>query len=305
MAEDEKAENMKLIEEYGEGNDAYTVNDIETTKELIRRLKEENIQVILEPFLWINSGSIGETELAPEDINAWFWSWKEDILKTIIKELAIPYDVEYLVVGTNFENLESCEGYWSDVFRDVKEKYGYEGKVIYRTNWWTTAPEWEKLGGEAEKEAKKSWEKYEKKLNNSLFSDKNLDIISISAYFELTNEKNPTIETLKDSILSTKVHNRGQNVYEEVENFANKHGKKIFFGELGTIDRDYYALYPWNPGVGGNYNEDAHYNYFKAYTDLFWNEEWFVGFSIFALGDENSYYNISEKRAISFIYNLK
>lgn len=51
--------------------------------------------------------------------------------------------------------------------------------------------------------------------------------------------------------------------------------------------------------------KDAHYNYYRAYTETFWDEDWFEGFSMFAIGDPNSPYTISDRKAINYIKEIR
>ena len=43
---------------------------------LIQELLKRNIQVIVEPFPFIQQGNVGETEWNPSNINDFFWNWK-------------------------------------------------------------------------------------------------------------------------------------------------------------------------------------------------------------------------------------
>lgn len=285
IVEDEKSNSVELSQE-----------DINHAKHLIEVIRESDpdIKIIIEAFPWIKTGSVGETEWEPSDINLWFFNWFEDVIKPLAVTFnESPYEVEYLTVATNLANMEYASGYWSDLFK--KTKSVFDGGVIYRTNWWITAS-W----------APATVEAYNNKLNNLLFHDENLDYISIASYFELSEEEDPSIKQIKKDFKSTSRFNRNQNVYEEIKQFSKYTNKKIIFGELGTPKIDGFATEPWNNYYGSiKVNNDAHYKYFKAYLDTFWNEEWFEGFSIFLVGDEGSLYNITDNNAIKYIHNVK
>lgn len=276
-------------------------DDLEHAKVLINKLDYLGVDFILEPFPWIAEGSVIETEWNPENIDTWFYNWKFNVLKPLIDEVGSPNNVEYLTVSNNFVNMEYATGYWTDLFSQVKNDFGYKGKVIYKTNWWTTAS-WDQ----------NTQNKYNKKLNNSLFGDSNLDIISIAAYFEITNLANPTVDELKSGLRSSTKFNRNQDIYAEIRNFHWKWNKKVMFGELGVPSYDGYSSEPWNPyptGFGNNYNKAAQYNYFKAYIETFTkhptdNQDWFGGFSIFVIGDDTSPYKMKENNIIDYISGL-
>ena len=107
---------------------------------LIKQLKGKNIKIILEPYPWIENGSKPETDWKPDDINTFFWNWKTTVLKTLIDDIATPYDVDAINIGSSFRNMEYAEGYWSDTI-DYVRKY-YNGLVTYRTGWWYSAEEY-------------------------------------------------------------------------------------------------------------------------------------------------------------------
>lgn len=270
--------------------------DITHAKELIIRLREKDpdLKIVIEPFPWIGTGSVAETEWNPEDINMWFYNWFENVIKPLATTFnEETYQVEYLTVATNLDKIEYASGYWSNLFKNTKEIF--DGKIIYRTNWWVTA-EW----------APETTEAYNKKINNLLFHDENLDYIGIASYFELSEKDDPSLEEIKNDLVSTSIYGRKQNVFNEIKFFSKYTNKKIIFGELGTPAINGFAKEPWNNYYGSiKKNDNAHYKYFKAYLDTFWKEDWFEGFSVFLVGDDNSLYTITDKKALKYIHDVK
>lgn len=254
--------------------------------ELIKKLRWKKINIILEPYPWIADGSKVETEWKPDNINDFFWNWKTKVLKPLIDDVAVPYHVDALTVGSSFTHMEYAYGYWSDTV-DYARKY-YKGLINYRTSWWVTA-EWKpelKL-------------EYDKKLNNRLFSK--VDFISIAAYFELTENDTNTVDTLVSAIHSTQIYDRKQDVKQQIKNFYDKWNKPIFFGELGFPDTDKASVCPWNPNESDKINGAEQANCFEAYREVFQNEYWNLGFSIFAIGDKSvdkRYYPSAESIAV-------
>lgn len=258
-------------------------NSEEKAVSLIKQLKGRKINIILEPYPWIDNGSKYETNWKPDNINTFFLNWKINVLKVLIDDIAVPYHVDALNIGSSFVNMEYAEGYWCDTI-DYVRKY-YKGLITYRTGWWYTA-KWDS----------RTIEKYNNKLNNKLFSK--LDFISIAAYFELTDNNTNDVQSLVDSIKSTKRYNREQNVYKEIENFHNKWHKPIFFGELGFPRRTKASVEPWNAyQLETNENNQEQANCFEAYRRVFEKQSWFLGFSIFAIGEnsKDKYYYPSEE----------
>ncbi len=260
---------------------------------LIQALNTGGIKVILEPYPWVSGGTVSETLIDPTDKDTWFSSWKA-MLSELINDIATPYNVYALNTASNFELIESESTRWADVFTWVKNDCGYAGLVTYRTNWWVTAT-WDTGPGS-------TTEAYENKLANSLFSDANLDFISIAAYFELNGDDAvPSVEQLKADFLSSSKFSRQQNIYQEVKNFYDVHGKPIFFGELGVPAVEYAASEPWNPDVSENESQDAQANLLQAYKDIFFLEDWFLGFSWFVINrPASSYYPVGKKSETLF-----
>jgi len=248
--------------------------------ELIRKLKYKGINVILEPFPFIQNGELYETKLKPTDVNEWFWNWKQGVLSQLILDIAKPYKVYALCIGSNFDQFENQYGYWTDVADFVRTNY--KGKITYRTNWWYTA-EWN-----SNKESKD--DTYTVKLNNPLLGK--LDFISVAAYFELTDKETNSVDNLVSAIYGTQILKRNQNIYIELKNLSSKWNKPVFFGELGFPKRNKAAVHPWNPLPSETINEQEQANCFQAYKEVFEKATWNLGFSVFAIGktDENKNY---------------
>lgn len=239
---------------------------------LIKKLNKLGINVILEPYPYLNGGEVSETEWDPTNINTWFWNWKTNVLSELIKDIATPFNVYALNIASNLVKIEYAGGYWCDTV-DYVRKY-YKGLVTYRTNWWSTAI-WDE----------KSFQKYTNNLNNLLFSK--LDFISVAAYFELTGNPINSVPTLTNAIFSTEKNSRKQNIYQELKNFHKKTDKPIFFGELGFPKKNGASTQPWNPSPTNIFNEQEQANCFQAYRNVFEKEQWIKGISVFFVGDFN------------------
>ena len=237
---------------------------------LIKILNEEKINVVLEPYPWIANGSLAETDWNPVNINTFFWNWKTKVLNVLIKDVAVPYKVDALIISSNMQKLEFAEGYWNDTIGYVRKSY--KGLVTYKTTWWYTSIE-----------DSKSIKDYNKKLNNKLFSK--LDFISVGAYFELSNKPANSVETLVSALTKTEVLNRGENIKQELKNFNTKWGKPIYFAELGFPKANLAAMHPWNPNPSKVLNPLEQANCFEAYRRVFEKEDWLLGFSVFAIGE--------------------
>jgi len=260
--------------------------------DLIKQLKNTNINIILEPYPWIAQGTKVETDWKPDNMNAFFFNWKTNVLKTLIDDIAVQYNVTALNIGSNLVNTEFEENDWCDTIDYVRTYY--KGLVTYRTNKWDTAS-W----------SPDSIAAYNNKLNNKLFSK--VDFISIAAYFELTNNPTNTVGNLASAIENSQITFNGQvrhqNIKQEIKNLYDKWNKPIFFGELGFPKFDYASFQPWNwnPYKNNTLNNVEQANCFEAYRRELENEPWFLGFSIFAIGEQSNdkhYYPSQESTAV-------
>ncbi|WP_199869153.1 glycoside hydrolase family 113 [Clostridium senegalense] len=261
-------------------------NSMEKAKKIIKKLKKKNINVILEAYPWINDGKDYETEWNPNNIDLFFYNWEHKVLLPLIEEIANPYKVFALNTASNFSQMEKYEEKWCYLIQNIKSKY--KGLTTYRTSWWYTAS-WDKV----------SEEKYRDKLENRVFN--NVDFISIAAYFELSNKNINSKDELVKYIEETKAHNRNQNIKKEIYNFYKMWEKPIFFGELGFPKLEGASKEPWNVQVSKKLNTQEQVVGFLAYKEVFEDEPWQLGFSIFAIGkDDNTkvYYPSRETKKV-------
>lgn len=255
--------------------------------ELIKKLRFKKINIILEPYPWIENGSVGETDWQPDDIDKFFYNWKTSVLGKLIKDVAVPYHVDALNAGTSFVHMESDENNMCDMIDYVRERY--KGLVTYRTNFWVTAADF----------APEYTKKYKYKLNNKVFSK--VDFVSIAAYFELTENDTNSVENLTKALQSTTKFNRKQNIKQEIKNFSDKWNKPVFFGELGFPRTNKASVEPHNPLASDTFNNKEQANCFEAYRNVFENEPWNLGFSVFAIGETSAdkrYYPSDESTEI-------
>lgn len=265
-------------------------NSLQRAKLLLKELKWKKINIILEPYPWIANGSAYETDFNPTNKVEFFNNWKNNAIKPLIDEIAIPYRVDALNVATGFTHLEYMEDEFSEII-DFSRRY-YKGLITYRTSFWTTANWQDEI---TKNQVDELNEKYNEKLNNKIFSK--VDFISIASYFELTDNDTNTVENLVSALSSSQRYNREQNIIEQVENFYNKWNKPIFFGELGFPRTTKASVEPWNPYLSEEINNEEQANCFEAYRRVYEDEPWFLGFSIFAVGnkDEDKMYYPSEE----------
>ena len=250
------------------------------SKGIVETLQQNRIKVILEPFPYIRGGAVGETAWNPQDKLEWFRNWTA-ICERLINEIAIPYNVWCFNVASNLGYIEydfDTKTYpytqqWEELFAFIRSRY--KEKVIYRTNYW-----YENQSRDLKK-------------NNPLWNF--VDFVSIDTWFELDNNPSPSLNDLVADLFSTEVYNRQQNVYQEIKDLATRTGKPIFFGGFGCPSLDYGPKFPWDVVVSSVYNEEVQANLFKAYQQVFSNESFFLGFSVWTINSQDSYKVIGKK----------
>lgn len=255
----------------------------------------KDTRLLFEPHPIISDGSVSETEYNPTDKSTFFSKWKEEIVKGL--NFLSDYEFFGIYIGTNFQMFDSGESnipYWETLANELRKLYNNH-KLIYRTNWWTTAT-WSPELTQA----------YEDKVNNPLWEK--VDIISIAGYFELNASITPTVDELyKDITEGTSLYDRGQNIFAEVKRFHDVWNKPVMFGELGCPSKEYGAMNPWSNLSSNKDNQQVQANYFEAYNRAFifkngkYDNDWFLGYSIFTLGTPTSEYNVVDKLAQSVI----
>lgn len=227
-----------------------------------------SVKVIIEPYPWVANGNVAEMSVDPSDVTAWFSAW-ETCLDTLIASFPSAWG---MYVSSNLINLEAETAKWIAVIDRAKLRFA--GQVLYRTNWWVTTTGDTGPGS--------TTEAYEAKLSNDLFGA--VDIIAISAYFEVTSEPNPTYEECLTRLYATDVFGRGQNIVDEVNAFSETWGKPILFGEIGIPARDGGATNPWNPDVSATPNATIQLSLLQAYVRAFSSNPLFYGMSLFVIG---------------------
>lgn len=210
-------------------------------KQYISMLHKNGISVMLKPQIWIWKGEFtGNLKMNTEAE----WKTLETSYKKFIMtyaELAEEAKVEVYCIGTELEQfVRNRPDYWIELIRDIKKIY--QGKLTYAANWdeYAKTPFWELL-----------------------------DYIGVDAYFPLSDEKSPSVETLRNAWLKWK---------PGLANLSNEKNKPILFTEYGYRSMDYTAKKPWLVDRNQeNVNLQAQTNATQAIIQEFWSEEWFAG----------------------------
>ncbi|MEX0446192.1 hypothetical protein [Xenorhabdus sp. SGI246] len=264
----------------------FTVNQYQKQHaiNLIKELLKHDIKIIVEPFPFIQQGSIGETEWNPNDINEFFWNWKTIVLQDIFDSITHQYDIYGLKIASNFIHMEYAEGYWDDVISFVRKQYN--GNVIYQMNSWITAV-WDP-----------SYEaKFIQRINRPYL--KKVDFVGIDCWFELSDKKVPSYEEVMECLFSTTIYNRDQEVIYQIGRLHRSTKKPVYFGGFNIPACEYGLRTPWNPLTSDVFSSEIQINGWRAYRETMELKSYFKGFSIWFIGsyDKKHPYQIHSKEA--------
>lgn len=244
-------------------------NAVAITKTMIAN----GIKVIIEPYPFIDNGAGIETALQPTDEAAFMTNWSKAV--TDIASQVKGLDVKGMYIGSNFTNLEDQSDAFDKLINELRPIF--KGKIIYRTNWWYNAT-WDAATTQA----------FEEKKQTPFF--KNVDMLSIAAYFEVSDPDVMDVNKLKAQLSNTSIYNRGQNIVGQIEDLHKATGKPIMFGEMGITNYVGAMAKPYAFQFGDNAtkNDMIQSVWYQAWIETMNQYDWFKGYSVFAIGDKSS-----------------
>ncbi len=213
----------------------------EGSKQYILELRKKGLKIMLKPQIWVWHGEF--TGLIDMQNEADWEQFEKSYTKFILEyaKLAQQEDVELFCIGTELERfIEKRNVFWMGLIQKIKTVY--KGKLTYAANWdeFKRTPFWTKL-----------------------------DFIGIDAYFPVSEEKTPNVESCL----------KGWQVHKPViKELSELHNKPILFTEFGYRSVDYSGKAPWKSDRTMNQvNLEAQTNTTKALFETFWGEKWFAG----------------------------
>ncbi len=216
----------------------------------IQLAHQKNISVMLKPHLWIGHGIYtGAFTLTSEKE----WQVWEDSYQKYMLHFAAVADsmkVDILCIGTELgASIKERPQFWNSFIDTLKQVY--HGKLTYAANWddYKIVPFLEKM-----------------------------DYIGVDAYFPLSTEKSPSINSLQ---------NGWKKYSDELETLSVKHKRPILFTEYGYRNVDYTGAEPWKENEG-NQNDKAQANAYEALYESLAGKSWFAGGYVWKWYVENS-----------------
>ncbi|HRI01227.1 MAG TPA: hypothetical protein PK006_09270 [Saprospiraceae bacterium] len=203
---------------------------------------KSKLKVMLKPQIYIHQSWVGEIQFSTDEEWA---KWEQDYRRYIMLmlDIAIESNVEMFCVGTELNwSAKQRPKFWIELIREIRNKY--KGKLTYCTN----------------------WDHY-----REISFWKELDYIGISAYFPLLDEKQPSVNQLKEA---------WKPIVQELENYSKSQARPILFTEYGYLSVDGCSGKSWElePNILKlAVNEQAQANAYEALYASFWEKEWWVG----------------------------
>ncbi len=217
---------------------------------LARQADSLGLRLILKPHIWVGRYSAGgqarhsidfETEAAWQQ-----WEAQYRAFLMHYAHLAHEVDAAMLVVGTELANVAKTRpAFWRGLIAEVRQRYG--GALTYAANW---------------------WEEYE----DVPFWDA-LDYIGVQAYFELSQEANPTDEMLRAGWKQPR---------EALQRLSERTGRPVLFTEIGYRNVPDAAAQPWRWPSRGEADtvqpDDAlQARLYETFFESVWDAPWFAG----------------------------
>ncbi|MCK4394543.1 hypothetical protein KAX17_16690 [Candidatus Bipolaricaulota bacterium] len=221
---------------------------------VISQIHRMGMGVILLTPLFPDDGT-WEGAIVPQDIDAWFYHWREILLH--YAELAEETSVEILLLGSELVTLRDQTDEWNRLIVAIRSRY--HGKLSYSVNFWANRKEYQQVLEMAQ------W--------------RHMDYIGVTGYFGLTNKVDPSIKELETAWY----HDRdGQDVVADLEELSNKYRKQIVFWEIAYQSKDGTNIYPWNYPRPGEVDEGEQADAWTAFLNVFRDIDWFKGYGTYA-----------------------
>jgi len=242
---------------------------------LVDSLHSLGINVMLKPHVDVEDDT-WRGHIQPSNLEQWFSSYETFI--THYADLAERLNVNLFCVGTEFESLSGAafKPYWENIIKNVKTIY--HGPITYAANWdgfrqlsfWALAKR----------------TPFRFPINDgfqkvSFWNE--IDLVGINAYFPLSCEPDPSLESLIDGWTNYSDSLASHNWVEEIQAFQDTINKPIIFTEIGYGSRDFAACEPWlvvEPSSGNMVTPNAtlQARCYEAAFRVFQDKEWFHGF---------------------------
>ncbi len=209
---------------------------------------EKRVRVMLKPHLWLDKGwRSNVTMQSDEEWDYWFESYRENMLH--YAKMAALTKVELLCIGTELRtSIKQQPKAWMSLVKDIRAIY--HGKLTYAANW------------DDDNDLGEFWDA--------------MDYIGIQAYFPLTKDKAPDLETIKAG---------WGNHISNLEELSKKYDRPILFTEVGYKSEVSATIKPWEwdslfSGISKKKSDITQQLAYQALFESLWHKKWFAGLYI-------------------------
>ncbi|MFA5360801.1 MAG: hypothetical protein WC320_02465 [Candidatus Paceibacterota bacterium] len=225
---------------------------------MITMIHQAGKKVSLLPDIIIEGGGY-VANLAPKDIEQWFASYTDCLIR--YAGLAQAYEVELFCIGNEFHSLWGSDQRWKQTIQKLRSQY--QGLISVKLNCW-----WQE-------------ETFEKVLTFDWLKD--LDLIAIAPYFDLTKNHSPDLKDIEKAWFESRHDN--QNIVYQLKTIAETFNQKIIFSEIGYRSTEGTTMEPWNSefkvprGEKGRaiYSPEEQSLATQALFNVFENQDWWDG----------------------------
>jgi len=214
----------------------------ERIRKIIRHARGRKLRVIFMPIVLLMNPRDGEWrgKIAPDDWDEWWRQYTNYVLRYAL--LCNEEKVEAFQIGSELLSTEKQTGRWRTLIAKVRK--AFDGLLSYSSNW-------------DHYKVPKFWD--------------DLDMVGMTAYYDLTGGKEPTLRRLKAAWGPLK---------KEILEWQATIGKPILFTELGWPNQDTCAQYPWNYYQSEKHDPTAQANCFEAFFHTWIENKNVAGFMI-------------------------
>jgi len=223
-------------------------------RKIIRHAKSKSLRIIFMPIVLLMNPQDGEWrgQIKPKDWDEWWRQYTNYVLRYAY--LCNDEKVEAFQIGSELLSTETHTDRWRALIAKVRK--GFDGLLSYSSNW-------------DHYRVPKFWD--------------DLDMVGMTAYYDLTGGKEPTLDRLKKAWIPLR---------KEILDWQATIGKPILFTELGWPNQDTCAEYPWNYYQSEKTDPKAQANCFEAFFHTWIKDPKVAGFMIWewrkTLGQDHS-----------------
>ena len=227
-------------------HDAARSTDPDDLVAILEYAHEQGLRTTLMPIVLFSSprGNEWRGKIIPEDWAAWWASYETNLLRCV--DLAVAAGADVFVVGSELNSTEAMTRRWARIISLVRDRF--QGELTYSANWdrYRKVPMWDLL-----------------------------DLISISAWYEISDDPDASAEQLAASWAS---------IRKDILAFARSRNRPVAFSEIGYPTVPWALQDPWNYVADPDTVPDPEQQqrgldaFFKAWIDSFATDPYFVGF---------------------------